>query len=112
MAYALLLLRLTGMRIGECIDLSCDALAEMAPGIWMLHVPVGKLHTDRMIPADEEIRQCGHSSILRLRNADTLAAHSSPPQGYLLPRSSRGWLYDKLRRGLADAAQGADIRSR
>lgn len=105
LAHALLLLRLTGMRIGECIDLSCDALAEMAPGIWMLHVPLGKLHTDRMIPADEEIRQCV-TRLLRWRDADTLAAHPSST-GLLLPRSSRGWLYDQLRRCLAEAAQRA-----
>lgn len=105
MAYALLLLRLTGMRIGECLDLSCDSLAEIGPGLWALHVPLGKLHTDRMIPADEQIRHCV-TRLLRLRDGDTLAAHPSST-GLLLPRSSRVWLYDKLRRSLAEAAQRA-----
>jgi len=105
MASALLLLRLTGMRIGECIDLSCDSLAEIEPGIWTLHVPLGKLHTDRLIPADEEIRQCV-TRLLNWRDGDTLQAHPSST-GLLLPRSSRVWLYDKLRRQLAEMAQRA-----
>jgi integrase len=105
LGYALLLLRLTGMRIGECLDLSCHSLAEIGPGIWSLHVPLGKLHTDRMIPADEEIRQCV-TRLLCLRDRDVHAAHPSSA-GLLLPRSSRTWLYEKLRRELAEAAQRA-----
>jgi site-specific recombinase XerD len=47
-----LLIRHTGMRIGECADLSCDCLRSTAPKQWAIHVPLGKLKTDRMVPVD------------------------------------------------------------
>src|SRR5215469_9461322 len=54
---ALLLIRATGIRIGECLDLSLDCLRELGPDRWALHVPLGKLHTERLVPADPELRQ-------------------------------------------------------
>src|SRR5207253_6044755 len=47
-----LLLRHTGMRIGECADLSCDCLRSTGPDQWAIHVPLGKLKTERMVPVD------------------------------------------------------------
>src|SRR5881296_420098 len=47
-----LLIRHTGMRIGECADLSCDCLRSTGPDQWAIHVPLGKLKTERMIPVD------------------------------------------------------------
>jgi integrase len=38
-----LLIRHTGMRIGECADLSCDCLRSTGPNQWAVHVPLGKL---------------------------------------------------------------------
>ena len=37
-----LLLRRTGMRIGECADLSFDCLRSIGPDQWAIHVPLGK----------------------------------------------------------------------
>ena len=51
-ANVFLLLRHTGMRIGECADLSCDCLHNVGPDRWAIHVPLGKLKTDRMVPVD------------------------------------------------------------
>jgi hypothetical protein len=45
-----LLLRYTGMRIGECSDLSYDCLRSPGPNQWAIHVPLGKLKTERMVP--------------------------------------------------------------
>jgi integrase len=56
-ANALLLTRATGMRIGECIDLPLDCLQQVGPEQWALHVPLGKLHNERLVPADPEIRR-------------------------------------------------------
>ena len=47
-----LLIRHTGMRIGECADLSCDCLRSTSPDQWAIHVPLGKLKTERMVPVD------------------------------------------------------------
>ena len=55
-AAALLLTRATGMRIGECIDLTVNSLEHIAADDWALHVPVGKLHSERHVPMDTDAR--------------------------------------------------------
>src|ERR1035441_5802952 len=37
------------MRIGECADLSYDCLRSLGPDEWAIHVPLGKLKTERMV---------------------------------------------------------------
>ena len=54
---ALLLLRHTGMRIGECVDLSVDCLRPLGPNQWAIHVPLGKLKTKRWVPVDSMVCQ-------------------------------------------------------
>jgi site-specific recombinase XerD len=105
-ASALLLVRLTGMRIGECLDLAADCLRQIGPDVWGVHIPLGKLHTERMVPADAAIRQTV---------ADILAlcphAGSAPRDAnrFLLPRTgSRAALYRRLRAVLTQAAQRAN----
>ena len=51
-ANVFLLLRHTGMRIGECADLAYDCLHNVGPDRWAIHVPLGKLKTERMVPVD------------------------------------------------------------
>ena len=51
-----LLLRHTGMRIGECVDLSYNCLRSTGPDQWAIHVPLGKLKTERMVPVDVFVR--------------------------------------------------------
>ncbi|HKI39943.1 MAG TPA: tyrosine-type recombinase/integrase [Mycobacterium sp.] len=51
---ALIVLRATGMRIGELLDIELDCLVDFgAHGTW-LKVPLGKLGTERMVPLDPE----------------------------------------------------------
>lgn len=48
------LLRATGMRVGELLDLELDCIVDFgAAGTW-LRVPIGKLGTERMVPLDPE----------------------------------------------------------
>jgi integrase len=56
----LLLLRHTGMRISECADLSYDCLRSTGPDQWAIHVPLGKLKTERMVPVDSFVRELVH----------------------------------------------------
>jgi len=49
---ALLLTRLTGMRIGETANLVTDCLRHLGEDRWSIHVPVGKLHNDRLVPVE------------------------------------------------------------
>ncbi len=77
---ALLLVRHTGIRIGECVDLPLDCLRSLAPGQWALHVPLGKLYTERLVPIDDSVQQI----VYRLRFFRSL--HPDPPDGLLLAR--------------------------
>ena len=85
-ANALLLTRATGIRIGECIHLSLDCLAQLATDQWALHVPLGKLHSQRFVPADAEVRRI----VARLLTLRALAppTHLAQSEGLLLPRST------------------------
>ncbi len=79
-ANAFLLIRHTGMRIGECADLRCDCLSPTGVGQWAVHVPIGKLKTERMVPVDAFVCQL----VQRLRFFRSL--DSLPADGFLLPR--------------------------
>lgn len=51
---ALIVLRATGMRIGELLDLELDCMVDFGShGTW-LRVPLGKLGTERSVPLDPE----------------------------------------------------------
>jgi integrase len=77
---AFLLIRHTGMRIGECADLSWDCLRTMGPDHWLIHIPLGKLQTERMVPVDSFVRDL----VYRLRFFRFL--DPLPADGRLLPR--------------------------
>ena len=99
-----LLLRQTGMRIGEAVDLSFDCLHTSGPDHWTIHVPLGKLKTERMVPLDSFTRDLVH----RLRFFRSL--DPSPPDGHLLARPApRGMLIRQLRAYLREAAAAAGI---
>ena len=104
-ANALLLMRATGIRIGECLDLSLDCLRQLEPDRWALHVPLGKLHTERLVPADPELRQIVER-ILALR-ALAPPSYLAKSQLLLLPRSRRQTLDKTLRSVLAQTAKRA-----
>lgn len=78
-----LLIRHTGMRIGECVDLSFDCLRSIGPNQWAVHVPLGKLKTERMVPVDPFV--CDLVRRLQFfRSLDPL-----PADGRLLARPRR-----------------------
>ena len=45
----------TGMRKGELVDLTVDAVVQIGSAYW-LRVPVGKLHNDRYIPLHPQLK--------------------------------------------------------
>jgi len=85
-ANALLLIRATGLRVSECIHLSLNCLREVGPDQWALHVPLGKLHTERLVPTDPETRRV-MTRLLALR-AEALPPRWETAEGLLLPRCS------------------------
>jgi integrase len=79
-ANAFLLIRHTGMRIGECADLTSDCLRSTGPDQWAVHVPLGKLKTERLVPVDPFVSKI----VQRLRFFRSL--EPLPDDGLLLPR--------------------------
>jgi integrase len=75
----LTLLRATGMRVGELLDLELDCLVDFAGhGTW-LKVPIGKLGTERMVPLEPET----------LTVLDDWIAHRGPHRAIPHPRHGR-----------------------
>jgi integrase len=68
-----LVLRHTGMRIGEGVDLSYDCLRSIGPNQWAIHVPLGKLKTEHMVPVDGFVRELVHR-LRFFRSLDPLPA--------------------------------------
>jgi site-specific recombinase XerD len=100
---ALLLLRGTGMRIGELLNLPTDSLRHLGDRDWALHVPLGKLHTDRWVPVDDDVRRV-HARLVALRQHSGGAAHSN----LLLPLPAKpGTRYIALLRAVRTAARKA-----
>ena len=104
---AFLLIRYTGMRIGECADLSFDCLHSTGPNQWAIHVPLGKLKTERMVPVDSFVV----TLIQRLRFFRFLDPR--PPDGLLLARrSTRDALVRQLRRYLHQVCHSLGLSTR
>jgi len=106
-ANVFLLLRHTGMRIGECADLSYDCLHHVGPDRWAIHVPLGKLKTERMVPVDSFVCELIHR-LRFFRSFDPLAA-----DGRLLARhSGKQTLIKRLRPYLYDVSAAVGISTR
>lgn len=71
---ALLLLRATGLRSQELLDLQVNGLEELPESRWALRVPVGKLHSERVIPLDAEAAEM-FREILGLRGDPSPIPH-------------------------------------
>jgi len=116
---ALRLLRATGIRIGECIALPLDCLQSVNEQHVALHVPLGKLHSERLVPVDEETQRI----VARLVELRALPPAVGPwrrvptpvpgSQAFLLPRyrQPRYWA-DILRHSLAETARAAGCTGR
>jgi integrase len=103
-ANVFLLLRHTGMRIGEAVDLSIDCLHSCGPNQWAILVPLGKLKTERMVPVDSFV--CQLVQRLRFfRSFDPL-----PHDGRLIARTfAKDTLIRKLRAYLHEVCTAVGI---
>jgi integrase len=104
---AFLLIRHTGMRIGECADLSFDCLRHTGPDQWAIQVPLGKLKTERMVPVDPFV--CELVQRLRFfRSLDPL-----PADGRLLARpTAKDTLLHHLRDYLHEVCHSLGLSTR
>jgi integrase len=102
LADGLLLVRATGIRIGELLALEMDCVHEVPDlGAW-LKVPLGKFDTERMVPLDEET----------VAVVDRLVAARGPQRALRHPRNGRmvDFLMVHYGRRISDCAMRAELR--
>ncbi len=109
----LTLLRGTGIRLGELLDLELDCVWDSAShGSW-LKVPLGKLATERTVPLDAPTLAALDEWIAQ-RGSQRALPHprlNRPADFLFTERGKRPTAY-RLRRGLDDAAKAARLRGR
>src|SRR5207249_9516881 len=104
----LTVLRGTGIRLGELLDLELDCIWDSAShGSW-LKVPLGKLATERTVPLDEPTLAALDEWMTR-RGPQRALPHPrlNRPADFLFTERGRRLTAFRLRRGLGDAAAGA-----
>ena len=95
------------MRIGECVDLAVDCLFPLGQDRWAIRVPLGKLKTERWVPADAAV----HHIVDRLRALRPPNASTSDP--FLLPRNrARETLIRRIRAAFRDVVSAVGITGR
>jgi len=101
----LLLQRHTGMRLGECLDLSLDCLRSVGSGRSAILVPLGKLQTERLVPVDSFV--CDLISRLCELRAD------GATDNFLIGRPrARETLIRQFRKYLREVTTAAGINTR
>jgi site-specific recombinase XerD len=106
LANALLLMRATGMRVGECLRLNRDSMRHLGGDQWALHVPLGKLHNERWVPMDHDARKTFDRILSLAGPATTDPANPTSPPLLLLPNGKTAY-YARIHQALQDAAQRA-----
>jgi len=101
----LLLIRATGMRVGECLNLKKDCLHHLGGDDWALHVPLGKLHNERLVPVDAEARKI----LDRIRRIVGSAA-STDPDSLLFTLNGRKLSPRRVRNALKNASKRANCK--
>jgi integrase len=106
----LVIMRGTGLRIGELLDLELDCVVDYGTtGSW-LRVPLGKLATERAVPLDEGTLAC-LDALIRHRGPQRALPH--PRLGrdadFVFAEGGRRVVPGRLRRALQQAAADAGL---
>jgi site-specific recombinase XerD len=101
----LLLLRATGMRIGECLQLTVDSLRELGQNQWAVRVPLGKLHTERWVPVDDDTRRIFRG--IQYLRPWAITPQADSPGLLLLQKNGTPPSYLSMRKELITAAREA-----
>jgi integrase len=107
---ALIVLRATGMRIGELLDLELDCTADFGShGTW-LRVPLGKLGTERSVPLDPEPLEALDAWIVR-RGQQRAMRHQRDgrPADFVFVERGRKLGPHRIREGLRRAVVDAGL---
>jgi site-specific recombinase XerD len=116
---ALRLMRATGIRISECIHLPFDCLHQISEQQVALRVPLGKLHSERFVPVDEETQRVVAHMVelgalpLPVGRGRRTVAPGPEAKAFLLPRywQPETW-YRVLHNTLRDMARAAACTGR
>lgn len=100
----ILLVRATGMRIGECLNLTADALRELGQNQWAVRVPLGKLHSERWVPVDDDTRRLFRA--IQSQRPWQLPTQAAVP-ALLLQKNGTPPTYLSMRKELITAAREA-----
>lgn len=109
--HGLLILRGTGMRVGELLDLELNCLWDFAShGTWV-KVPLGKLGTERTVPLDAETL-AAFDAWMSLRGVQRALPHPrhGQPVDFLFVERGRRLSAFRLRKGIDDAVAAAGLR--
>jgi site-specific recombinase XerD len=101
----LLLIRATGMRVGECLNLKKDCLHHLGGDDWALHVPLGKLHNERLVPVDAEARKVLDRIVEMVG-----ACVSADPAAPFFMLNGRKLSYERVRMALRNASKRAQCQ--
>jgi integrase len=107
---ALTVLRGTGLRIGELLDLEVDCVVDYGTsGIW-LRVPLGKLDSERSVPLDASTVAALDEWTEQRGNQRSLPhPRDGRPADFLFVERGRRPSSTRIERGLADAARNAGL---
>jgi len=108
--YGIQILRGTGMRIGELLDLELDCLWDTPThGTWV-KVPLGKLDTERMVPLDPDTL-AAFDAWMSQRQPHRALPHPryGRPANFLFVEKGRRVSDRRIRRGLFQAAADAGL---
>ncbi len=111
--HGLAILRGTGMRLGELLDLELECLWDFGDrGTWV-KVPLGKLGTERTVPLDEETLAAFDAwmALRGLQRALTHPRHGQPADFLFVERGRRLSAF-RLRHGLDQAVSDAGLTGR
>jgi integrase len=109
----LMVLRATGMRVGELMDLELDCLVDFgAHGTW-LRVPLGKLGTERTVPLDQPTLEVFDTWVAsRGRQRSLPHPRNGRPADFVFMERGRRPTRWRLAKGLDRAAQAAGLTKR
>lgn len=100
----IVVLRHTGLRIGELLDLELDHITDYGPNGTWLRVPLGKLHNERSVPLDDQALDALDEWLVQRRPQ---RAHPHPRDGHLADFTfvdkGRRLGPARIQRGLRDA---------
>jgi len=107
---ALILLRRTGLRIGECLDLELSCVVDYGPAGTWLRVPLGKLATERAVPLDAATVTILDDWVAsRGRQRALPHPRTGQPADFLFVQRGRRLGRTRLVNGLAEATRRAGL---